>query len=1637
MSGQLPAQWFPDPEGRAALRWWDGVWWTSWESDGARQWLGTPPGPARAPGPGDVAALTFVRTILLPEARRRGVVDEEVVADLGTLTDRLATEVATPPTALAPPTAAAPAAPVPPIPSHDGSFRAPAHAGAPGGGDEHPGRIPANPAHPAQRPHASSAPPGPGPAAGNPSTSTTHPAPAGPQVPGRLAPWWARARERLGTDIALHGLTYLGVLLLFVGVFGLVAFAFGDVEPGLRPVAELAVAAVPFAAAWLLARSGARFVARAMVAVGGLILPVMVVTSTVDGFPVPPDLHGPALPLGAGLACGTIAVAYAMRVSRRPDSALGVMVAPAVWLTAATSALALARPAPRGEDVAVPGAAQVAVVALAVLATTWLARRVLDRLPSATGQPEAAGPDADPPTDATGAELGRSPASARLAARTALAQGARAAAPAGVVVVAVLALVAGAAEGWPLVPFVVTAAALALTASWLLPSRQGDVLTAAWLVVVGRVLLTTGSTPLVSEHVVAPGVALAAQPALLLVALAAGAGLLELMARRTRTGVAFAVVAWALVVVALIAVIVPGGAVWGLAGAVVLTGWSALRRATPPPLPGASLALDGLAALAPVTVVAGVWRHVDGTSAGLLTAALALAVTPLARGRLRRGPTDRLWRHWWVGSVVTTLVAAIVLGGGGPLAAGVVHERAAVAVMLALAVASLVAGPGPRVRAVVLATPVVWWWWAAVVAASGGGAAGLTLGPAALGLGAVLAAHLVRGAASTRFAVATTGYVTGAVAVLGATDEALLAAALGASTLAWLVTAVVGDRGRSPVVARLDRSRALRPLAWVLTIFGLPATTVAALHAGEVVRLGDPWWTVPFVVAALASAAATRVRTSQRLAAALPWSAFGLAGLTLLGTVVGPVPPAAATGWDAVVTLATLVAVAPLTRARHRVVTWTAWLALAPLAGTAAWAGSAGVRHLGGDVVATGALVGVGGLLAVGALLGDRARPGAPRLAPRTAVAVPPFFVGAGQLVLGALGALALAALETETAVPGALSAPDTTPVPGTLLLAVAVFAAAIAGLGGIGTVGAAAAVVAWGGAQVLVRDAYPGAWADVGVVALLLTIALVASLVRPPAWRAARWDVPFALAATLPALAALGGAHPTERAGVTAVVGGLTIAAAVRLSRRRVLSESLATLGSGLVLLGAAWASRSLAVAALAGLAVAHTALAARRESGTWRVVRQWVGAVLAAAAWLVFLGGPAPLGGSAQARADVTAVAAALVTLTVLGAAASGRLDRSWTLPWGTVGALLAVGAAVGPALAVGATGPTLAPGADVVTGTAAVTASWWHVLAWALLTAATEPASRLPGERVEGEARRWRSGWRTAGVVPVVGALLAGLGAASAGAVTRVSVLAAVSLGTALVVVLTARGARRGRTTQLVALGTTTTVLAAATALAAPDGTSSGAWHLARPALLAVVLAVAAVQSGAYGVALRALGLRLAAPVLAWLAWFVLAVDALGGVVFWHTVPVGLAMIAVVEVWRSDRRRRGRPAIEPGVAALDLAGIAFLVGASFVSAFTAAVWHALVAAGIGVLVFCWAAVTRVRRRLVAGAGIVLAGLVVAVVLPLAALVPAWGGAALWVAVAVVGLLVVLAATFLERGRAAVQGGRARFRAATAGWE
>ncbi|HLF40568.1 MAG TPA: DUF2510 domain-containing protein, partial [Acidimicrobiia bacterium] len=180
-----------------------------------------------------------------------------------------------------------------------------------------------------------------------------------------------RAAAAVAGDLAVHGLAYLGVLLLFTGLFGFMVFAFGSVDESLRPVAEAAIPLAAFGAAAFLRRSGSPHAASALSFLGGALLPIVIVASFVDGSDVPPDLHGWALLGVVSAASLAVAAGYWWYCGRRPASPLRFLVAPAAWLAVALAAHATKAEIPAGRDLAAPGAAQMAVVAVALVASVF------------------------------------------------------------------------------------------------------------------------------------------------------------------------------------------------------------------------------------------------------------------------------------------------------------------------------------------------------------------------------------------------------------------------------------------------------------------------------------------------------------------------------------------------------------------------------------------------------------------------------------------------------------------------------------------------------------------------------------------------------------------------------------------------------------------------------------------------------------------------------------------------------------------------------------------------------------------------------------------------------------------------------------------------------------------------------------------------------------------------------------------------------------------------------------------------------------------------------------------------------------------------------------------------------------------
>ena len=1503
------AEWYPDPMRRAPLRQMTPAGWSPWLSDGQSVWFDPRP-VRRSLAPPDLAAIQFVDEVFLPEARARGLQLPDP-GDLRRLLDELAGEAGqrlSPRMAPVDPYAQRGLAPRP-----DGRVAAQAAAQQ---------AVPVRAA-------ASY------PAAGAPTyVSGARPArPAPAPYPAMAArrqarhAWWDHFRASVGSDLGVHGLAYLGVLLLFVGAFGLVAFAFGDVTPSVRPVAELTVALVPFATARLLLRNGAAVVGRSLEVVGGLLVPIMLIASMVDGYPTPPDPHGSALVVALTVACLGWAAVCALWSRRYPESGLRFGVAPAIWLAAAMATIGVARPMPTGQDVALTSSHQITAMAAALVLTLALARwRRQHRLAL--------------PTLVAGVP--------------------------GLVVVAVLAVLSWAADGRPLLPVALTGVLLLAALELLrprLPGRLVDVVAPMWW---GAVALTVASQVHAGP--------LAASAAVGFVVL------LEAGGRRRGAD-------WALLlpgvglVVSLIAVWADPW--WAVGTLTVAAGWAVLRRIRP--YDGADRWLDAAAAVLPAAAVIALGAA-QSVQVGVMgaTALVAVATVPARRPLLRRTESETFWRTWW--RWVVPIVAVAVLAES--VDTGRVVQWQMAGCFAALALVTLI-GPvsaTERTWSVTILAGAAW-----VLGCAAGSAPDLLRG----GMLAAAALVMVLAGGAAAAPVVLVGHLLGLVSIgLSGTGWGL-AAAVGAATAGWVVTAV-RDAG-SPVRWLGEGADPMRYLPWSVVSLGIPVTVALSLDAGGALSLSDPWAVAVLAGAALAYAVVARlVRPEVPAGSELPTGSEWPAGSERLRDVAAWASFAAGVlaavlsrqEWPAVVGLAALIgAVILLPRDRRATpMRWIAWVAVAPLAGllarqTVPWFGS-----LPDSTAAALTLLVVGGVLSVGAAsvdpravfagLDDR-RPGLDA----------PLVVGAVEV--GAAFALAC----------GIVPMPDA----GWVTMGVAAVALAIAVLTGAGSLAGGALLVAW---VATLRLFWPELtdrpWVSVVVAAALAVAAqalhrLVAE--RRP-W--CRWDIPLLVVAAPVAVTALvaasdaaAGAAADQGAFVTtyAVVGALVVAVALRLRRNAVLAEVLGWVGTALVQIAAARAEAGWLALALLVLAAAHTGLAVKATGGK-RLARQLVGVLASLASWGVALGW---FGWPNQQSVDVTAVGAGAVALLAAGVAWSRRIDRSWALVWG--GAAVVVVAVAAVTVSSGG----VAPSAWVVLGIVCV----------ALAAAVAASPLQL-------------AGLRDLAAAATLGATVMSLQVADASSATQVIALSAVAAVLAVATLALTRGPwGQAWARATIELGAGAALVAVAIGLGS-DAT-----------LLVPAVAAVAVQVGAAGVGLRSVGLQMASPVIACGAWLLFVAQVHDRAPEWYTVAIGLALLAVVAIWRHDQRQlQVDPTTGPAIG-LELVGIAFLVVSSLVQAVTESLLHALVAMGLGVAVAAWGLVTRVRRRVLAGVLVVGVAVVLLVAVPLVRMLPAWGGAGVWLLLAGVGLAAVLVATMLERGRTAVRGALGRVNEATAGWE
>ena len=166
-----------------------------------------------------------------------------------------------------------------------------------------------------------------------PEPSTPPPPPPPPQ-PNPLAVTMSRVWDAIVSDVALHGFSYLGVLLTFVGVLGFLLFAFADIPDAAQPFVELFIAMIFFGWAWVLRRQDAQHVADGMELIGGMVLPLILFAGLVDNAPIPPDFQDGALVAALTVTSVLLAVGYAWFSAAHPDSILRYLVAPLLWLGA-------------------------------------------------------------------------------------------------------------------------------------------------------------------------------------------------------------------------------------------------------------------------------------------------------------------------------------------------------------------------------------------------------------------------------------------------------------------------------------------------------------------------------------------------------------------------------------------------------------------------------------------------------------------------------------------------------------------------------------------------------------------------------------------------------------------------------------------------------------------------------------------------------------------------------------------------------------------------------------------------------------------------------------------------------------------------------------------------------------------------------------------------------------------------------------------------------------------------------------------------------------------------------------------------------------------------------------------------------
>jgi hypothetical protein len=907
--------WYPDPYHPAHLRWWNGEIWSSDVRISPRSSAldrTIPPFSASSIDPLLRHVIAAGIRPILHEAADEQIIDERQRDALQRLVDHRC-----PRSRIAPPVQTSAGAPRTAVsPTRATTAPTPAKLGA--------------------RTFAESRPP-------IPQRSPTPPEPAAIAIPETRGPSrFQRARSTVSSELAVHGLAYLGVLLLFAGVTGLTVFSTGDVRRGLRPVAELAAPASLLFAAWFLRRRRSAVVAEALEVLAAAVLPIALLMSWIDSADIPPDPGDGSRIAVLTATCAALTVAYAWYATRRPSSPWRYFVAPLGWLTVATLALATERDVPSTDDVAIPVPWQWALVLVAIAATAAVVKRF------------ASNPIA-------------------VAANAELLPGAG--------VALILALVAAGREGWTEPPLTLAGLALViifdLQRRWIRPAMAPLQVVAfaaalvplvSWLGfgvagmlgVAGAIVLgeRIGRRASPADHVTISG-------ALTLLVFVGGAALAAAAARPWTMILAFT----------------------------TLTAWAHLRRRYPPAFWAAPAQILAVAALAPAGIGVGLARILEPGAATIAVASTSVAVAVVLRTRTR---TDSFWNAW-VAAAAAVVIAASML----PVTTQDLRDRAVGGVIACLAIALSSVPQSIRLWMIAAGIQVP----IALLGVNADLAPATIAAAVAVSTVLPVFASLRRTHLAGHFGLMGHTVALGACAVATG-DPRALTVAVGSTLIGAVITVVAQLTGGSQTVALLETAltEAIEPSEARLFAEILPAFAVCALFPlglgllldwTQAVAVEDPWLGV-----AIAGSAAI-VSIGALLARSCPpvrW-VFDVGSLiiALIGVAVSAQELHSATGAVSVALVATLVARRPL--AVHRV--WLAWALFAAVTVLCAASLEMPTDRLYLTVGAWGILVAVGTLW-----WDDRRhRRRQPGVIVRTLARGGPFALGAIALVVGQVAA--------------------------------------------------------------------------------------------------------------------------------------------------------------------------------------------------------------------------------------------------------------------------------------------------------------------------------------------------------------------------------------------------------------------------------------------------------------------------------------------------------------------------------------------------------------------------------------------------------------------------------------------------------